>query len=742
MGILTFRPDSRRIADGQSGWHRPLIESPPLAPLPNLDEPATPKLTVVIAAYNVARFVRETIDSVLTQSLSDIEVIVVDDGSTDGTNKILHSFSDDRLIVLRQENSGVSAARNVGLALARAPYIFFLDGDDILAPDALFKMARTLDLMPRRVACFGHHVKMSEDGSELATRSYLRWKMLPPSDTLRNLIAKNFISGAICVRTEAARAVGGFNPVLELGEDWEFWCRLATLGDFAAMPNHIILMYRQRFSSASFRLRKSPIHPDRAAIDLIYANPTIRSRFSPTELKRRRRLAEIDSYWAGARNQYVQGRMTGFLTYLTIGALRYPDSILRPRLVYLFFRGLRQPADDQSHAPQYGETALPNRDGAHGQCLFLLTPSKEACAVEIFTQKMVRALQLRYPNEGYEMLRISGRLRDLPSILGKVARANRIVYSVPLVAWKKMLLTPLFILLFATAVRCRISVFMHEWKGLHWLRRLALAPIVLFSRTIIVVSPFISAQIANDWRLIGAGRKCRLVPHPPTIQRPQARCVTERIERVRDAARNCDVVIGSFGSIYKSKAASELLHICRHLNHRGIRPLIVFVGSFTKSLDNYEQEFWSKVRELDIEDQVIVTGYIPSETELYTLFDEIGVFLFLFPEGLTARRSSVIACLQSDRPVLVTAPHSATEFDHHEGLSTLVKSGALSFIPRGADTRAIADQLLAVAKQDARKTPGLDADAWWSAATTATRAALSEDGQTSRARQTGLAPAE
>jgi glycosyltransferase involved in cell wall biosynthesis len=193
---------------------------------------------------------------------------------------------------------------------------------------------------------------------------------------------------------------------------------------------------------------------------------------------------------------------------------------------------------------------------------------------------------------------------------------------------------------------------------------------------------------------------------------------------VREATKNCDVVIGCFGSIYRGKAAMALLDICKHLQSRGIRAAIVFIGSFTKSLDDYEQEFRSKVVELAIDDQVIVTGYIPSEVELYTLFEEIGAFLFLFPEGLTARRSSVIACLHSDRPVVVTAPRSATEFTHHEGFSTLIENGALSFIPPDADLRTIADQLLPVAKQGRRVAPVIDDDAWWNAAMNAVRAAF------------------
>jgi glycosyltransferase involved in cell wall biosynthesis len=692
-----------------------------------------PKVAVVIAAYNTEAYIRETLESVFTQSLENIEVIVVDDGSTDGTQKILGSFSDRRLTVLCQQNGGVSAARNAGLAAARAPYVFFLDADDILTHDALLRMSSTLDRMPERVACFGHHLKIAEDGSELSRRSHLRWKLFPGDDTLRHLIAKNFICGAVCIRTGAARAVGGFDPALSLGEDWEFWCRLALLGDFAAMPDDVILMYRQRFSSANYRLRPSPLRPNYQAVEAIYANAKIRARFSPADLKRKRRLAEIDAFWAGARNEWFQGRTVGFLKYLAIGAVQYPDSVFRPRLVYLFLRGLR-PAN-------YGKRRAPPRAVPQRRSLFLLTPSKEACAVGVFTQKLVSALHSRYPDQRYESLSVSGRWRDLPSIFRKIAGADRIVFSLPLVAWKRMLLIPLLILLFATVVRCPVSVFLHEWKGLHWLRRLAVAPIVLLSRTIIVVSPFIAEQIANDRWLKGAGAKCRLVPHPPTVRPPRQRCVTQRIRRVREAAQDCDVVIGYFGSIYRGKAATGLLDICNHLANRGVCALIVFIGSFTKSLDDYEQEFWSKVARLAIGDRVIVTGYIASEAELYSLFEEIGAFLFLFPEGLTARRSSVIGCLQSNRPVVVPLPHSATEFAHHEGFSALIEAGVLSFIPDGADLPAIAEQLLAVAKQAGRTAPVIDVDAWWNAATTAARAALPENDHSSVA-ATQWAPAE
>lgn len=308
-----------------------------------LDGSMPARVTVVIAAYNAETFLSETLDSVLAQSLAEIEVIVVDDGSTDRTPTILAAYTDERLRVLRQTNSGVSAARNAGLAAARAPYVFFLDADDILLPDALSRMVTVLDDSPRHVASFAHHIRIRQDGTELSDRADLAWKMFPASDTLRYLVSKNFIvCGAICIRTDAARSVRGFNPSLKWGEDWEFWCRLAVLGDFAAMPDDVVLLYRQHFSSANFRLKNSPLRPNFKAIEAVYSNPAVRQRFSRGELKRRRRLAQIDAFWTGARNACVHGRMIEFWICLAVGAARYPDSVLRPRLVYLFFRALRQ----------------------------------------------------------------------------------------------------------------------------------------------------------------------------------------------------------------------------------------------------------------------------------------------------------------------------------------------------------------------------------------------------------------
>ncbi len=375
---------------------------------------------------------------------------------------------------------------------------------------------------------------------------------------------------------------------------------------------------------------------------------------------------------------------------------------------------------DAEVAPTRLSARRDRANARRGVARFVFTPTAHPCGVESFTRRLADALN--DPAGDYGPLAVSGRWRDLPSLFGEVSRSRHIIFNFPLNAWKRMIVQPLLLLLTAVFSGRRVSVFLHEWTALHWLRRLVLAPFVILSDTIVVVSPYVADQLAED-RWFGRARtKCRLVPHPPTV-RPQAPRVTERVLSVARAAAHCDIVIGTFGSIYKGKASTALLDVCADLHSRGVRALLIFVGSYMRSLDDYEAEFRAAVRQRGLDDDVIVTGYVEDEGELFALFERIGVFLFLFPEGLTARRSSVIACLQSNRPVVVSAPQSPSEFEHHTGWTDVIASEAISFVPPGADGAQISDLLLAAARK-AGSMPAFDGDAWWRATTEAARAIL------------------
>src|SRR5258707_14692977 len=109
-------------------------------------------------------------------------------------------------------------------------------------------------------------------------------------------------------------------------------------------------------------------------------------------------------------------------------------------------------------------------------CLFVVSTSETPCGVEDFALRLTKALQLNEPDAGYDLLRVSGRWSKLMPTLRQMAKADRIAFNLPLVAWKRTIVLPWILLLFAFVRRQNISIFLHEWSSLHPLRRLVLIP--------------------------------------------------------------------------------------------------------------------------------------------------------------------------------------------------------------------------------------------------------------------------
>jgi glycosyltransferase involved in cell wall biosynthesis len=302
---------------------------------------ATPPVAVITAAWNMERYIGETIGSVLRQTLIDFEMIVIDDGSSDATASIVTAVADPRIRLISIPRGGVSAARNRGLEACCAPLVVFLDADDLLLPDALSRMVVTMGAYPRYVACFGQHVKMREDGAPFSGSASSALKKLPTKDTLRHLLCGNLIvnGGALCIRTAAARGVGGFDTTLSFAEDWEFWCRLAALGDFVALHDFVAVQYRVRATGANAALAGSPFRPNLQAFDRIYHAPVVNERYSASELRRFRRLARSNMHWAAARNALAEGLLLRFVAHFIGGVSRHPGGLLQWRLIPAFFRG-------------------------------------------------------------------------------------------------------------------------------------------------------------------------------------------------------------------------------------------------------------------------------------------------------------------------------------------------------------------------------------------------------------------
>ena len=183
------------------------------------------RVSVVIPCYNQARFLRRAIESALAQTLTGVEVIVVDDGSTDDTATVAGSF--DRVTYHRQNNRGVAAARNAGLTRARGDFVIFLDADDELLPDAAEIGVGALLAAPAAAFTGGVAIPVDADGTELPSTS----PVLYVDDARRydELLTTNFMwtPGCVMFRRAIVCAAGGFDESLSASADYALYLSLA-----------------------------------------------------------------------------------------------------------------------------------------------------------------------------------------------------------------------------------------------------------------------------------------------------------------------------------------------------------------------------------------------------------------------------------------------------------------------------------------------------------------------------------
>jgi glycosyltransferase involved in cell wall biosynthesis len=210
-----------------------------------------PKVSVVIPVYNQAQFIAEAIQSVLTQSFRDFEIIVIDDGSTDNTPEIASAFP---VRYFRQANQGVAAARNRGIALSLGKYIAFLDSDDIMLENALEKGVAVLDKYLGVSFSYGQAFMMNENGGVYRVRksSFLKASaIVNGKDEIRDLLFPYRITtSTVMVRRCCLDEVGGFHEKLRSEEDRHLFIRLAMRWPAAYIAEPLI-KYRVRPGSLS-----------------------------------------------------------------------------------------------------------------------------------------------------------------------------------------------------------------------------------------------------------------------------------------------------------------------------------------------------------------------------------------------------------------------------------------------------------------------------------------------------------
>jgi glycosyltransferase involved in cell wall biosynthesis len=196
-------------------------------------------VSVLLPVRDGERYLREALDSLLGEA-GDFEVVVVDDGSTDATPKILRSYADERLRVVGQGRKGLVAALNRGVEETRGATIVRMDADDVSLPSRLERQQAVIDA-DERIGLVGCGIE-TIDGEGRATGSWL----LPEDDAglRRRLLLRNpFAHGSVAIRRAALEAAGGYSGDYGANEDYDLWRRIAREWCLAAVPE---VLYRYR----------------------------------------------------------------------------------------------------------------------------------------------------------------------------------------------------------------------------------------------------------------------------------------------------------------------------------------------------------------------------------------------------------------------------------------------------------------------------------------------------------------
>lgn len=297
----------------------------------------TPKVSVIIPAYNAEAYLREAIDSALAQTGVDFEVILVDDGSTDGTASIARSYG-ERVIYHYRPNGGVAEALNTGISLARGEYVALLGADDLLKPESLAVRATTLDRFPAAAFVHGGAYEIDENGAVLRLRGATKGQPhCEPSDQAfqRLLKGNHVICSTVMARRRHLLATGGFNQSFVPGEDWAVWLQMAANSDVAYIPTPLA-DYRIHPSSLVGRLPFEAYETaHQRVLDELFSGEALgpyRSFRQQAYASHHRRMALMAAYLRQRRS---------FLPYLLNSLRMRPELILEAETWKTFYFGLR-----------------------------------------------------------------------------------------------------------------------------------------------------------------------------------------------------------------------------------------------------------------------------------------------------------------------------------------------------------------------------------------------------------------
>lgn len=214
-------------------------------------EPNQTKVSVLLSVHNGEAFLPQAVESILHQTFSDLEFIIVDDGSTDGTARLLANIAarDRRVRVHSRPNQGLTRSLNEAARLAHGQYLARMDADDVSLLDRLEQQVRHLDTHPACVTVGGQALLIDADGCPLG-----HWTVPLDHDAIDRHhlagIGGGIIHPAALIRRDAFDRLGGYDVSLPAAQDYDLWLRLAEVGQLANLP-HRVLLYRLHLQSVT-----------------------------------------------------------------------------------------------------------------------------------------------------------------------------------------------------------------------------------------------------------------------------------------------------------------------------------------------------------------------------------------------------------------------------------------------------------------------------------------------------------
>ncbi|MBA3522361.1 MAG: glycosyltransferase [Gemmatimonadales bacterium] len=288
-------------------------------------------MTVVMAVYNVGPFVAEAIHSVLSQTYEALELIVVDDGSTDDTGEQVVGICDPRLRLLRQGNAGPSAARNSGIARGTGELIGFIDGDDVWLPEKLARHVEYLRAHPEADLTFAWSRIVDEDGRDTGRTSARVSGVVP----FERLFALNVVGNgsAVVLRRDVLDRAGTFDEQLRAEEDHDVWLRVSLLRpDNVHCVPEVLSLYRMRAGQMSKDWRRMETAWHRLLEKMRALAP---QRVAEVETEARGRMYRYLAYIAYEAHEYAQTA-----THLRTAMVASPLLMLRDRGTWLVGAGV------------------------------------------------------------------------------------------------------------------------------------------------------------------------------------------------------------------------------------------------------------------------------------------------------------------------------------------------------------------------------------------------------------------